>query len=306
MESKLKVGHPLFKRLCTDPPLWWQNLKADPDLYIDIRKGKYLNVYHNGGSLMKLEGAHEYKAQIHFEYIPLYKNSDYLPFEFQDGNIALNGQKTIDINNFNKETLSRIKKRIKKFYPNNSEKGLQGQYVIKNNSNSHNAKGFFIDTEFQFNIYANQKPSKGRIDLVWVDTERKEIAFVELKTIGDQRLYIENCMNPESIDIQLKKYTAFVRKNMEVLIEYYDRIYQIKRKLHILPSFVKEDSLSQYKPLHKPILLVGDCTQKWIDDNADRLNNLLKDIAFGCIYHGSKTFNFSIPYKTSRNCHRLG
>ena len=177
--------------------------------------------------------------------------------------------------------------------------------MIKNNGNFKNPKGFFIDTEFQFSIDVNQEPSKGRIDLVWVDTERKEIAFVELKTIGDERLYSANCKDPESIDIQLKKYKIFAEKNYRELTEYYDVVFQIKKKLQILPPFVTEDSLLQYKLIHKPILLVGDCTINWIAKNADDLNNLLKKIAFGCIYHGSSTFNFNLPIKTSRYCYRL-
>lgn len=306
MKTKLRVDHALFRNLVKNPPLWWINLKTDSDLYIDIRKGNHLNIYHNGGSIMKLEWAGEYKAKIHFEYIPLQKDNDYLPFDFQNNNISLEKHETISINNFEKETLERMKKRIRKFYPNDSEKGMQGHYVIKNNGNVKNPKGFFIDTEYQFSIDVNQESSKGRIDLVWVDTERKEIAFVELKIIGDQRLYAANCNNPESIDIQLKKYTIFARKNERELIEYYDVVFQIKKKLEILPPFVTEDSLLQYTLIHKPILLVGDCTRKWIDQNADRLNNQLKDIAFGCLYRGKTTYNFRIPYKTYNNCFRLG
>ena len=306
MKTKLRIDHGLFNNLVKNPPLWWINLKTDSDLYIDIRKGNHLNIYHNGGSIMKLEWAGEYKAKIHFEYIPLQKDKDYLPFDFQNENISLEKHETISINNFEKESLERMKKKIRKFYPNDSEKGMQGHYVIKNNGDDRNPKGFFIDTEYQFSIDVNQESSKGRIDLVWVDTERKEIAFVELKTIGDQRLYAANCNNPESIDIQLKKYTIFARKNERELIEYYDVVFQIKKKLEILPPFVTEDSLLQYTLIHKPILLVGDCTREWIKQNADRLNNhQLKDIAFGCLYQGKGTYNFRIPYKTSNNCFRL-
>jgi len=67
------------------------------------------------------------------EYIPLNKTAEYLPFEFQDGNISLKKLQTIDIKNFEREALERIKKRVRKFYPNDSEKGIQGQYVINNN-----------------------------------------------------------------------------------------------------------------------------------------------------------------------------
>lgn len=59
MKTRLRIDHGLFKKLIKNPPLWWINLKTDSDLYIDIRKDNYLNIYHNGGSIMKLEGASE-------------------------------------------------------------------------------------------------------------------------------------------------------------------------------------------------------------------------------------------------------
>jgi|LQYC01.1.fsa_nt_gi hypothetical protein len=38
MKINLDPDHELFKKLEDDRSLWWENLKADPDLYIDIRK----------------------------------------------------------------------------------------------------------------------------------------------------------------------------------------------------------------------------------------------------------------------------
>jgi hypothetical protein len=56
MKTKLNVNHNLFKKLSKRPPLWWKNLIADPEIYIDVRKDNHINVYHNGGSIMKLSG----------------------------------------------------------------------------------------------------------------------------------------------------------------------------------------------------------------------------------------------------------
>jgi hypothetical protein len=297
MEIKLKTDHPLFQKLRDDPPLWWENLKSDSELYIDIRKNNHLNVYHNGGSIMKLEGDKGYKAQIHIEYIPLNKESGYLPFEFQDGNIFLNELKTIEINNFEKESLEGIKKRVRKVNPNASKKGIQARYVLEANNRSRNANGFFIDTEMQF--------KNKRVDMVWVDLVTKTFVFVELKTIGDKTLFIDGNSSKETIDKRLRKYLEFAHENKGALIDYYNRVYFIKKELGILPEFVKESSLSNYDWIEKPILLVGDCTEKWIKNITESLNTQLKDIAFGCLYQGKNTYNFKIPFKTSRNCFRL-
>ncbi len=296
MKITLKTNHPLFQRLRDNPPSWWENLKSDPEIYFDIRKENYLNVYHNGGSIMKLEYIKGYKAKIHTEYIPLNKSDNYLSFEFQNGNISLKKLQTIDIENFDTDALERIKKKIRKSYPNDSEKGLQGQYVINNNK-KRSGNGFFIDTEMAY--------GDNRIDMVWVNIATREIAFVELKTIGDDRLYATERESNETIEKQLKKYHEFALENKNELIDYYGRVCQIKKELGLLPEFAESSSLKDYRLIEKPILLVGDCTQQWIDKNAEDINNRLRDIAFGCLYQGKTNYNFKMPCETSQNCFRL-
>ena len=302
MNIELKKDHGLFQRLQNSPPVWWINLKSDEEIYIDVRKDNYLNVYHNGGSIMKLEGEKEYKAKIHYKYIPLEKVKDYLPINFQNDSIGFSDHKLIELDNFSKEPLEKIKKRIRKFYTNASEKGIQGNYVVKNNYFSKKEKGFFIDTEFQF--------ANGRIDMVWVDLETQRIFFIELKTMNDDRLKIDEKQEqkknaPDTIGIQLGKYYKFGTNNVEEIIMYYDRVFSIKKDLGLLPGFVKEQSLTNFELIEKPILLIGDCSQAWIDNNVDKLNDNIKGVAFGVLCQGIKTNNFRIPYKTSKNCYRL-
>jgi hypothetical protein len=297
MKPQLRTDHPLFERLKKESPKWWENLKSDPELYIDIRKNNYLNVYHNGGSIMRLNGTKKYNANINIEYIPLNRTGNYESFIFKDQNILLNENKTIKLNNFEEESLELIKKRVRGYYPNRSEKGLQGNYVIYAKNKSKTKDGFFIDTELQH--------SNKRIDLIWVDLKNKKIAFVELKTIGDERLYIDDGKNQETIDAQLNKYYEFSRKYKEIILDYYNKVFCIKRELGLLPNFVKEKSLSNFDLIEKPILLVGDCTRKWIHKNAEELNDQLRGIAFGCVYQGKTSFQFRVPYKSIRYSFRL-
>ena len=128
---------------------------------------------------------------------------------------------------------------------------------------------------------------------------------MELKTIGDPRLYEGGGQSQETIDGQLKKYYVFAKDNKKELLQYYSKIFSIKNSLGILPKFVKEKSIEDFELIEKPILLVGDCTQKWIDNNASDLNEWLKGIAFGCVYQGKNTFEFRIPYKTTRYSYRF-
>jgi hypothetical protein len=292
----LNIEHKLFKSLRTNPPLWWNNLKADPELYIDIRKDNYINVYHNGGSIMKLEGADEYKAKIHFEYIPFQREKDYLSFIFENDNIIIGKLEAISLDKFSEKTLRKIKDRIKKSYPNDSEKGLQGTYVVRNKK----FKGFFIDTEFEYKF----ENDTIRIDIIWVDIQKKKIAFVELKTMGNACLF-KNREEKDSIEKQLSKYYDFITKNSEDLKIYYEKVFRIKKELGILPEFVSEETLSEYKIIEKPILLIGDCTQIWIDNIAKVINKKIEKIAFACIYQGITSFNFRIPEKSSRNIYKF-
>jgi hypothetical protein len=303
-KSILNVNHPLFKRLQKDPPQWWINLRNDSDLYIDVRKENYLNVYHNGGSIMKLDGERDYNARIHYEYVPLQVDEVYHKYEFDGGNITLKDVRVLAIDNFGKSALDKIKKRVRHFSPNNSEKGIQGQYVTKNRGQS-SKSGFFLDTEFQFQVQVEDGDSNGRIDLVWIDIASKQIVLIELKTIDDARLLGFQYEDPESIDHQLNKYQVFAQANSAELRSHYQRVFEIKKNLGILPSFVKDDSLDGYTVLEKPVLLVGDCTKKWIDTNAQIINKRLQGVGFGCVYHGINTFNFTFPIKTSRNSYRL-
>lgn len=318
MKITLNPDHALFQWLKDKKPIWWENLKNDPDLYIDIRKENYINVYYNGGSIMRLKGAKPHRAYIHVEYIPLFRDQDYCEYNLDNQNAFLDVPKPIKIDNFDDIPLSMIKKRIQKYYPNKSEKGIQGKYVTMNNSKV-KGDGFFIDTEMQFR--------RARVDMTWVDIKTKTVVLVELKTIDDNRLEIDkedNCGEivdykamgekllyskvgdkPEPIDKQLMKYYSFASKNKESIIDYYDRVLCIKRNLGILPSFVKLRSLKGYKLIEKPVLLVGDCSQIWIDENATKLNAKVKDLAFGCLYQGKGTMNFKIPYRNFKNCFRL-
>ena len=142
-----------------------------------------------------------------------------------------------------------------------------------------------------------------RIDLVWTDFETKRIAFVELKTIGDERLM--NPKNPKSIVNQMKTYGTFIRSHEKDLLRYYDILYRIRRKLGINPDFANVTSLAGFKIVDKPILLVGDCTRDWIKMNADSLNKKLTGIAFGCICRGIGSQTFRIPDKTRKHDYKL-
>jgi len=46
----------IFEELIKNPqPKWWTVLRKDKDLYIEIRKDNYINVYYYGGLVAKID-----------------------------------------------------------------------------------------------------------------------------------------------------------------------------------------------------------------------------------------------------------
>jgi hypothetical protein len=290
--SKLNPGHKLFRTLAERNPIWWQNLVKNPDTYIDIRKDNYVDVYHNGGRVMelKLSSTGELHGKIHVEYIPLESQNEYVPLELTDDSVHLKDDSigVIGLDSFSPSVLKAIHKRMEKFYPSSSEKGIQSSFVLTNTQ--------FLDTEFQY--------ADIRFDLIWVDLHRRKLFVVELKTIRDPRLYFNEQSNDNKINTQLNKYSCFIHENALNLLSHYEQVLAVKRDLGILRGELGEqDSLEGFAFEEKPILLIGDCTQLWIDQNSKRLDASLKGIAYGCFYQGANTRQFVIPEKSQGNRH---
>ncbi|MCP4143292.1 MAG: hypothetical protein GY755_23890 [Chloroflexi bacterium] len=287
--DKLDVGNKLFLELKSNPPTWWENLLRDEDLYIEIRKDNYIDVYFNGGGIIrKLKFTRgEYSGSIHFKYL-LSDKAEYIKYDFTTPKVFLAQEKIklLSFVNFDPEVLRRIKNNIKNHYSANSEKGIQARFI--------NKAGCFLDTEFAYN-YADNKL---RIDLIWVDKHNKKILFVELKTMGDSRLYTNE------IHEQLKKYHDFSCRFEGEIVDYYQKLFAIKKSLNILPAGLKSlDSLEGFTLEKKPLLLFGDCNQVWINQNTGNIDKRIKNVAIGAYYFGGATYNCDLIPKTKKNRH---
>jgi hypothetical protein len=296
--SKLDTEHKLFKELSEQKPIWWQNIVRNKKIYVEVRKDNYINVYFNGGAILKLSYTNGFKGKIHFEYIPLKpleSQNTYIPFTFSDNYLEIDTSKVgfADVDNFSDNGISAFQKRIGKFFLPSSEKGIQADFVLKNSA--------FLDTEFQY---------KGdiRFDLVWADVGSRKLYVVELKTISDPRIYVtghnQDSSGHDKIDAQLKKYRGFIRARSPDLLSHYERVLSVKRKLGVIREGLRGlNSLDGFTFEERPILLIGDCTQVWINDNKSRLNKAIQNIAYGCFYQGKNTRRFYIPKRTTGNRH---
>jgi hypothetical protein len=275
----------LFEWLAVNPPLWWKNLTADPELYVDIRRREGLNVYYRGASIMDLgyDNRQGPFAKINIKYVPLTCGNDYLNYKIDLKNeaISFSEARQIELDNFNLSVITAIKERINLIYGTGSEKTLQGKYVCTNNM-SNSTYGYFIDTEFSF--------EDSRVDMVWVDYKSTSIVFIELKTIGDPRLYGDG--SGTSIKEQLKRYSAIASKKSPDLLQYFSKVHEIKKRLNLLPLSAKPLSLEKYHIEKRPILLIGNCSDEWIKNNATVIDEKVKEYAYGTVCQGIRTFSF--------------
>ena len=115
--SRLNQNHKLFQNLAERNPVWWQNLVRDPEIYIEVRKDNYLDIYYNGGRVLDLSFTNKFKGKIHFEYIPLMSQEEYIPLKITEDTVRLDEGFTnmLEIKDFSEAELKIIKKNIAKF-----------------------------------------------------------------------------------------------------------------------------------------------------------------------------------------------
>ena len=60
----------LWQELVNNPPQWWKNILEDKELYVEIRKDNYANVYYYGGNVAKVQWTGgEITVETHQKYL---------------------------------------------------------------------------------------------------------------------------------------------------------------------------------------------------------------------------------------------
>lgn len=257
----LNPNAPLFSELKSGKYAWWENIKQNHDLYIEIRKDNNINVYFQGGSVVKLHYCSKHKkiqAFTHRKY--LYGNgTGYVE-------CSLNKDLETIISNIPRYYSNTENKKGKE---NWSEKYIQSQYIIKYHSN-------YIDSEFAY----KDDSLDIRIDLI--ECINGELRFVELKTIDDSRMLKRNDDNPEVVE-QVKAYNKFIHKYEEEIIKYYDKIWTIKNDLGLIKNdlglIIPEERPSSLAK--KPLLLIFNRWTKSTsrrEEHTYRMEEILRNI----------------------------
>ncbi len=285
---KLNPTAKIFKELKKGNFKWWDAIRNDKKLSVQIRKDNTIDVYYRGGCILGgitiANGI--ITAKIHPKYIPFSDNKTPRKLILNaDGMDFKQGQDMSLLSFGNFEHIKSIKEILDVYYPESSEKSIQYNFATKDANN--------LDTEFGFSGM-----KKTRNDLVRADDSIRKIVFIEVKTIADKNLLIDSS-DPKSIYSQLKKYYDFVSSNSAALLDYYKKVLQIKNELGI-NKLSDLKNLDNYSVEEKPLLLFGDCNMEWFNNNAEKLNEKIKNFACAVFYYGNTNSSLDIKQKYSK------
>jgi hypothetical protein len=268
---------------------WWDNLKKNNDISIQIRKGNTIDVYYNGGAILRElkfdTTKRSFTASIHPKYIPLHDESNYQFLKLDSDGVKFTGNiDRLALSQLGNTELKAITNRIKRYFGTESEKSIQYNFAVNDS--------YIIDTEFQMGR------EKLRIDLIRLDKSVKKIVFIEVKTMRDPRLFLPSLPKKENVQDQLKKYMEFAVKHRNDILAYYSKVLRIKNDLGITKPELKKLTLDEWEVKEKPLLLFGDCEESWIKGKAAEINKKIKDVACGAYYFCDTTCNLDLIPKT--------
>ena len=262
----LKTEARIFHELNNNPH-WWKQFKEDSSLYIEVRKDNQVNVYFEGGSIARIHYCsknRKLQVFIHHKYLGIPKPADnnlYVEYSDKIGsclNDVLDRVKTVYSQ---KGSIDGVVPKEKW-----SEKYIQGTLIVQ-------SRQYHLDSEFAY----NDSETSNRIDLVRCSDGM--VTFVELKRMGDNRMLHETDATPEVV-YQMNRYKQFIEKYSSQLLEYYQKLYDIKK---ILELPVPESRPVCINPI--PELLIFDCWEKNTkgrDEHRRRLCEILQkeDVKF--------------------------
>lgn len=269
--KEVRADHPLFVALAKMPK-WWVDIINDPELYIEVRKDNYVNIYYYGGNVAKVYWDGEIKAETHYKYLgkPEPQSSNkYL--DSTDIIISANGLqdlKRLIAHVYLKETSASSRNETRKVAIS-SEKQIQGFMRLGKSPE-------YIDSEFAYR-YNFGGHTTMRIDLV--ELRGSEVVFVELKRIDDSRLRSGD-NNPEILG-QMATYANFIKKYEADLKEYYSTLLQIKKSIGLMSSVPEISGVSL-----TPELIIANTYTKQTKGRTERVKAIEKVLTnAGITYH---------------------
>ena len=245
---KISDDHLLFQELREDSgvkerPSWWNLMVKEAmkgNIYINIRHGNRIHIYHYGGRIAELYCSRDKKlmAKINKRYLDGSPNR-YVSIEAKD--LEQLYHKLID--------------GIEKFYHHREARMKDEEFL----------KGSYIDTEFG---YHHQNGPLIEIDLV--RCVHGILTLVELKHINDGRMLKSDDETPEIIG-QMKSYQLFLNEKKEQILAYYQQVYDVMKSIGVPLSSTRPDTISD-----EVLLLVRYDTIVTNKNRMDRIKSILE------------------------------
>lgn len=248
----------IFVEIKKQQPIWWTLFRSDKELYIEIRKDNYINVYYLGGAIAKICYKNGFKAELHQKYL-----GDIVPRGKSSKGKDKYEYDVLDLSIIDKNRIEGIKKNIAGCYvPRvDSEKRIQGNMILGDSN--------YIDSEFQF----NQDPLIGKLRIDLIKLTGNVLTFIELKVISDSRLRNDEKLNtniPEIIK-QMEKYKLFINKYETNIIDYYKKHLEIKKSLGLTSISFTNLTLNK-----TPKLIIADTYTKMSIGREKRIRDIKK------------------------------
>ncbi len=246
---------PLWRKLENNPLLWWKNLLDDKELYVEIRKDNYANVYYYGGNvaLVRWTGGNVL-AETHRKYLGESDGSA----TYQDCAEKLQCKEGIEeIKGKIREEYHKLSQRKEVDKQNgvyiSNEKWVQGELKLR-------FPNRYIDSEF---AYRTGEKELIRFDLV--ELRENRLVFIELKLITDSRLRCQEG-EPEIIK-QMTEYCNFISKHTNELKDYYSKLLRIKKRLGLWDGDTQIEEVNL-----KPELLVVNTYKRLTSGREKRID----------------------------------
>lgn len=294
--SSLDENHFIYSIL-QKKPVWWQMILKDSELYTAVRKDNYLNVYYQGGCLVKLfiDKDQSLKAISHVSYLDGVPCKEY-EGEYYDISDAMFTAGTI------LSTIDKIKSNIQTFYDNSSinskEIGISEKFIQWEWAKTHQKE--ILDLELAF--YKGRK--KVRIDIVQL--VYGDILFTELKRVNDSRMLRKDPEQEPEIISQMNSYYSFINENKGELLSYYQKIHRIKKRIGLPAGYPAPKRI-----ISKPLLSIANTYSSMSYKRYERIgmyDSSTHKFVSGMLMHITKypkTFDYEIFSRLHRSVHVL-
>ena len=236
---------------------FWENIVDDRQLQPEIRDNKITVYYMAAAMLHEIQYVKgQLRAGVARAYVPLCRDSSRVGLCLSEkGEIGFQTKlAALPLGDASNEVRKYYKECIKQVQGKSSE-GALVQKICELRGNT------IVDQEISFSDRSGDanELSTDKIDICCFEPYLRKLLYVEVKRIGDARLYGSGREDAEVIS-QLRRYGERVRKHKNGILEACRKVLGIKRQLGLGDRFLGLPKDENLDLVDKPALLVGHCS----------------------------------------------